>query len=82
MEVWVLGYLIVLAVEAVEVATHRGNGIRPAAGHKMKKRLFLDGITIFRNQPAVHQAVQLALLILPYPADTSFTLLDMTMVIA
>jgi hypothetical protein len=82
MEVWILGYLIVLAVEAAEVAAHRGNGIRPAAGHKMKERFFFDGITIFGNQPTVHQAVQRALLIFPHPADTSFTLLDVTMVIA
>jgi hypothetical protein len=63
-------------MEAAEIAANRGNGKRPAAGQKVKQGLFLNGINMFRHQPAIDQAVQNPALILPHPADATMPILD------
>jgi hypothetical protein len=42
----------------MEVATHRGDGVGPAARHDMEERLFFDRIHVFGAEFAVDQAVK------------------------
>ncbi len=69
----ILRNIVILTVEATEVATHRGDGERLAAGQKVEQRFFFDGINIFSNQSAVHQRVQFAVPVFPHPADAAFS---------
>ena len=57
MGMWILRDIVILTVEAAEVAANSGDGKRLTAGQKVKQRLFLDGVNIFSNQAAVNQAV-------------------------
>jgi hypothetical protein len=77
----ILGYLEILAMLAVEIATHCGYGVRAGAGQEMKKGFFFNGIIIAGNQPAVNQGVELAILVFPDPADPSFPRLDLATMI-
>lgn len=78
----ILRDLVILAMLAVEITAHRGNGVGGGAGQEMKKGLFFNGIIIAGNQLAVYQAVELAILVFPDPADPSFTRLDLAMMVA
>jgi hypothetical protein len=78
----ILGDIIILAMEAAEIAPHRRNGVGPAARQKMKEGFFLDGIDAFRHQPSVDQAVQSAVPVFPDAADAAFSRLDAAMMAA
>ena len=71
LQVRVLGDLVVLAVQALKIAAHGGDGVGAAPGQEMKERLLLDGVDMARHQPAVHQAVQSPLPVFPYPAQAA-----------
>jgi hypothetical protein len=76
MEAGILGNFIVLAMEAPEVAAHGGNGIGTGPGQEMKERLFLNGIDILGDDPAVYEAVKGAVPVFPYAANPSFARID------
>jgi len=78
----ILGNVGVLAVETLEIAADGGDGEGSAAGQKVEKGLFFNGINVFGYQPTIAPALQLPTLVFPYPADAPLTLLDMAAVVA
>lgn len=81
LEMGILGDLVVLAMLAMKVAAHRGNGVGGGAGQEMKKGFFFNGVRITGNQAAVDQSVELASLVFAYPANATFTRFDLTTMI-
>jgi len=69
-------------VKTTQITAHGGNGIGQTAGDYVKERLFLDGIDIFRNKPAIDQTVKSAINIVPYPASAIFPLVQAAMMAA
>ncbi|MBW2683974.1 MAG: hypothetical protein JRC69_10520, partial [Deltaproteobacteria bacterium] len=57
MEMRILGYVVILTMQALEVAANSGDGVRLAAREEVEQGLFLDGINVFGNQPTVDHAV-------------------------
>jgi hypothetical protein len=82
MEVGILGDLVVLAVFAVEIAAHCGNGIGKGTGQQMKDGLFFDGVDVFADQATVVEAVEDSAPILPDLADSSVAFTNQTVVAA
>lgn len=82
MEMGILGDLEVLAVFAVEIATHRGNGIGKGAGQQMKEGFLFDGVDVLTDQAAVVEAVEDAAPIFPDLADAPAPFPDQAMVAA
>ena len=76
----VLGDVIVLAVEAHEVAARGGDGIGPGARQEVKQGLFLNGVDVLGNHLAVIEAVEGAVLVLPDVAEPPFARIDLALV--
>jgi len=64
-----LGDLVVLALKASEVASHRSHGERLGSGKEMKKRLFFNRVHMHRDRTTKNQGVKLPLPILPHSTD-------------
>ncbi len=77
-----LGEVVVLAVFAGKIAALGGDGPGSAAGQKVVERFFLDRISRFSRHLAIDQAVQLAVLIFPHPAQTALARSNQAMVAA
>src|SRR5512133_46150 len=73
-----LGNSVVLAVAAMEVAAHGGDGIGAAARHDMEQRLFLDRIDMLGTELPVDQAVEGAPAIFADGANAPSTITDQT----
>ena len=67
-----LGDLEVLAVPAAEVAAGAGDGEGPAAGQEVEEGLLLDGVQVGGDHPAVVQAQETAVPVLPNRAEAPF----------
>ena len=76
----ILGDVIVLAVEAHEIAARSGNGIGPGAREKVEQGLFLNGIDVFSHDPAVIKAVEGAVLVFPDVAEAPLPRIDFAFV--
>ena len=76
----ILGDVVVLAVEAHEVAAVGGDGIRAGTRQKVKQGLFLNGVDMLGNDSAVIEAVEGAVLVLPDVAEPSFARIDLALV--
>ena len=68
--------LLVLAVAAVEVASHGGQGQAGRARVKMEQGLLLHGINMLGNRFSVDERIQDPAAILPDSADSSLALVD------
>ncbi len=71
-----LGDVRILAEPAFEIAAHRGDGIRTAAGHQVEKRFFFDRVVTGSDQAAVHLCLQDATPVFPHSADSPFAVAD------
>jgi hypothetical protein len=72
----IMGNLIILAVEAHEVAAHGGHGVRPGARQEMEQRLFFNGVEMCGNDSAIVEAVKDAVLVFPDVAEAPFPRFD------
>jgi hypothetical protein len=61
-----LGDIIVLAMEASEIATYSGYGKRSAAWLKMKKWFFLYRVNILRNEFFIDKCIKCASNVFPH----------------
>jgi hypothetical protein len=77
-----LGDVGILAEPAFEVAAYCGDGKRPAAGHQVENRLFLNGVVAGSDQAPVNPCFQNTIPIFPYPADSPFAVADNAIVVA
>jgi len=80
MKVGILGDLVILAVFAVEIAAHRGNGIGKGAGQQMEDGLLFDGVDIFADQATVVETVENSPSIFPDSANSPVAFTDQAMV--
>ena len=55
-----LSNICILTKTALEVASHRSDGIRETPREKMIQRFFFDGIDVTGNNPTVHSGFQSA----------------------
>ena len=69
-----LGYLVVLAIQATEVAARACDRQTRRARVEMIQRLLLDRVDSQRTGLAIHLADKHTLLIAPAPADTRLTI--------
>jgi len=60
---------MILTLEALEIASHSGNGERARPWKEMKEWLFLDGIHIQRDRTAIDQGVKLPFPVLSDPTE-------------
>ena len=80
MDPGILGDVIILAMEAQEIAPRGGNGIGPGARQEMEQGLFLNGIDLLGHDMAVVEAVEGALLVFPDVAEAPLTRIDLAFV--
>jgi len=76
----VLADVVVLAVGALQVATHRGHAQRHRAGQDVEEGLLLDGVDMDGDGLAVIQRPEDPVLVLAYPADAALARLDRAVV--
>ena len=69
---WHLRNLMILTLEASEIASHSGDGERARPWKEMKEWLLLDGVYIQRDRTAVDEAVKLPSLVLSDSAKAPF----------
>jgi hypothetical protein len=67
-------------MSAPEIATRRGDGIGLTSRLKMKERFFFYGVHILSDDLVVHEAIENAILVLPYGTQTQFAVRDMASV--
>ena len=75
-----LGNVVVLAVEAHEVAAGRGDGVGAGPRQEVEQGLFLDGVGVFRHHHAVHQGIEGPGLVFPHVAEPPFARVDLALV--
>ena len=75
-----MGDVIVLAVEAHEVAARGGDGIGAGARQEVEQRLFLNGVDVLGNDSGVIEAVEGAVLVLPDVAEPPFARVNLALV--
>jgi hypothetical protein len=63
---------MILTLETSEIASHRGDGKRTRPWKKMKEWLFLDGVHIQGDRPAINKSVKLPIPILSDSTNASF----------
>ena len=73
---------MVLAVEAAEIAPHGSNGKGLAPRQEVKKRLFLNGVHMSRDEFFIDQRVKGSIVVLPDAAESPFSIGDEASVIA
>jgi hypothetical protein len=76
----ILRDVIVLAVEAHEIAARSGNRIGPGAREEVEQGLFLNGVDLFGNNPAIVKAVKGAILVFPDVAEAPLPRIDFAFV--
>ncbi len=69
-----LGNICVLTKTALEVASHRSDGIRETPRQKMIQRFFFNGVDIACNKPSVNQSVKNPFTVFPDTAYSPTTL--------
>jgi hypothetical protein len=74
--------LMILTLEASEIATHSGHGERGRPRKEMKERLLFDGVHIQRDRTSIDEGVKLSLLILPHSTEAPFRERDRTSMVA
>jgi len=78
----ILGYVVVLAVAAAEVASYGRYGIGEGARQKVEERFLFNRVDILTYQSSINKAIQGAVPVLSYPADPSLLILYFTMMTA
>ena len=73
----ILGNVVVLAVQAHEIAAHRGDGVGAGAGQEVEQRLLLDGVDVLGDDLAVIEAEELAVPVFPHVADAPLVRVDL-----
>jgi hypothetical protein len=72
---------MVLALEALEIATHRRHGERGRPWKKMEDWLLFDRVHIERDRTAVDESVKFSIPVLSNPTETPFRMGDDTSMI-